>query len=100
MSSCFGVISVYALGYVMVYVLVIFLYVHMYVDVNNAIIYVIRSNKRYGCHVIMMLCCKVSSLFASQQVDYCKYCNELSYKAPSIVYFAYNNFVVIGVFEH
>ena len=52
-----------------------------------------------SCHydvVFVMFSC----WFSSQQVDHCKYCIELSYKASSKIYFSYNNFVVIGVVEH
>jgi len=52
-----------------------------------------------SCHYDVMFV-MFSCWFASQQYDHCKYCSELSYKAPSVVYFFHNNFVFIDVVEH
>jgi len=52
-----------------------------------------------SCHYDVMFV-MFSCWFVSQQVDHCKYYNELSYKAPSIVCFTYNSLAIIGVVEH
>ena len=78
----------------LVHVLAMFGIVHMYMDVNTTRRYVIKIQwvVWVSCHydfILVMLLC----WFVSQQDDHCKYCNELSYKTPWAVCFAYNNLV-------
>jgi len=83
------------LVYALVYALMMLVYVHMYMDVNTATSCAIKLHYVVYFYDVMLL-----HWFSFQEGDHCKYCIELSYKAPSTVYTFLQQLVVIGVVEH